>query len=62
MSHITRLFFIVSLSLGLSGCVGTMIDAAVDTTLAVAKIPFKVADAAIDVVAGDGDDEKDNDK
>ena len=49
-------FFILSTQ---SACVGKVIDAAVDTTISVAKVPFKVAGAAVDVVAGDGKKDKD---
>ena len=41
----------------LVNCVGFVIDTAVDTTIAVAKVPFKVAGAVVDVVVPDGDDE-----
>ena len=45
---VSGLFIIFSLS----GCVaGTIVDAAVDTTIAVAKVPFKVGGAVIDVIA-----------
>ena len=53
---------LIALLLGLlSGCVSTIVDTAVDTTIAVAKVPFKVAGAAVDVVAGDGKKDKDQD-
>ena len=38
-----------------TACVGTIVGTAVDVTLEVAKVPFKVVGAAIDVI--DGDDE-----
>ncbi|WP_339856372.1 hypothetical protein [Pseudohongiella acticola] len=44
----------------LAGCLGTVVGSAVDVTLEVAKVPFKVAGAAIDVASGDDDDDKDN--
>lgn len=43
----------------LSGCLGTVVGTAVDVTLEVAKVPFKVAGAAIDVATPDDDDEED---
>jgi len=46
----------------LSACLGTIVDAAVDTTIAVAKVPFKVAGAAVDVATGDGKKDKDEQK
>jgi len=36
-----------------------VVGAAVDTTIEVVKIPFKVAGAAIDLAIPDGDDEED---
>ncbi|MFK7863255.1 MAG: NF038104 family lipoprotein [Pseudohongiellaceae bacterium] len=41
----------------LTGCVGAVVGAAVDTTIEVAKVPFKVAGAAVDVIIPDGDDD-----
>jgi hypothetical protein len=46
------------LLINLTGCVGTVIDAAVDTTIAIAKVPFKVGGAVVDVVKGDDEEEK----
>jgi len=37
----------------LSGCVGRVVGAVVDTTIEVAKVPFKVAGAIIDVATPD---------
>ncbi len=62
--HLTRrvtllkvsLVFVVSLSL--SACVGTIVGAAVDTTIEIAKVPFKVVGAAVDVVTSDSDSKK----
>jgi hypothetical protein len=44
----------------LNGCLGTVVGTAVDVTLEVAKIPFKVAGAIVDVAIPDGEkkDEK----
>ena len=44
----------------LTGCLGTVVGTAVDVTLEVAKVPFKVAGAAVDVANGD-DEDKDDD-
>jgi hypothetical protein len=41
----------------LTGCLGTAVGAAVDVTLEVAKVPFKVAGAVVDVATGDDEDE-----
>lgn len=50
---------ILLFGLGLNSCIGTVVGAAVDTTIEVAKVPFKVAGAAVDVVVSDDDDDKD---
>ena len=50
----------VFMAIALSGCVGALVGAAVDTTIEVAKVPFKVAGAAVDVVKGDGKSKKKN--
>ena len=46
---------VISVTVGTSGCVGSIIAAATDATLAVAEAPFKVGGAIIDVVDGDDD-------
>lgn len=43
---------VLLLSMQLSGCIGTVVGAAVDTTIEVIKVPFKVVGAAADVVTG----------
>lgn len=48
----------VLVCLNLTACLGTVIGTAVDVTLEVAKVPFKVAGAVVDV-ATDDDDDKD---
>jgi hypothetical protein len=59
MKYFTKsLVLAASLSLLLSGCIGTVIGAATDATIAVAKVPFKVGGAVVDVVKGDDEDEK----
>lgn len=40
---------------GLQGCVGTIVGAAVDTSIEVAKVPFKVATATVVIVTDDDD-------
>jgi hypothetical protein len=42
----------------LSGCIAVVVGAVVDTTIEVAKVPFKVAGAAVDVTVPD--DNEDN--
>lgn len=43
----------------LTACLGSIVGAAVDVTLEVAKVPFKVAGAAIDVATPDDEDDDD---
>lgn len=52
-------FLVLLAPLVLQGCVGTLVGAAVDTTIEVVKIPFKVGKAAVNVVVGDDDKKKD---
>ena len=49
----TRITLLFILCIGLQGCIGTIVGAAVDTTIEVAKVPFKVVGAAVDVVTDD---------
>lgn len=57
--RVVKLFTIAGLCLVTNACVGTIVGAAVDTTIEVAKVPFKVAGAVVDVATGgDGDDKK----
>lgn len=44
-------------TLFLSACIGTIIETTTDAAIAVAKIPFKVGGAIVDVVSGDDDDD-----
>lgn len=55
---VVRPIFVLALMLSLSACLGTVVGTAVDVTLEVAKVPFKVAGAVVDVASGD-DEEKD---
>ena len=48
--------------LSLSGCVGAIIGTTVDVAIEVAKVPFKVGGAIIDVAKGDKDEKKDEKK
>jgi hypothetical protein len=50
---------IMLVALALTSCLGAVVGAAVDVTLEVAKVPFKVAGAAIDVVTPNDDDDED---
>ncbi len=44
------------LTLGLGGCVGTIIEATTDAAIAVVKIPFKIGGAAVDMMKGEDPD------
>jgi hypothetical protein len=54
---ILAILFLVT-SISLSGCLGFIVGSAVDVGIAVAKVPFKVTKAAVDVIADDDDDDK----
>lgn len=58
-NRISRISLLLCLCLLLSSCLGAVVGTAVDTTVEVVKIPFKVAGAAVDVVVPDGDDDDD---
>lgn len=47
-------------SVGLSGCVSTIVDATTDAAIAVVKIPFKIGGAAVDMMKGKDPDEVGN--
>ena len=49
--------FIFMCAVNLNSCVGVVIGGAVDTALEVAKVPFKVAETAAEIVIPDKDDE-----
>ena len=58
MKQLSRMAIIFTLALPLSGCLGLVVSSAVDVGIAVAKIPFKVAKAAVSVVTNDDDKKK----
>ena len=49
----TKISFIIFLSLGLQGCLGSIIGTTADVAIEVIKVPFKVGGAVVDVVKGD---------
>lgn len=60
-----RTTFVVALAaaaVGLGGCVGTVIGVTTDAAIAVAKVPFKVGGAIVDVATGDDEDDKKSEK
>ncbi len=52
-----RSLMLIALSLLLFSCVGAVVGAVVDTTIEVAKVPFKVVGAAVDLAVPGGADD-----
>ena len=48
---------LLAVLLSLSGCIATVVGAAVDVTTAVVKLPFQVGGAVIDAVSSDDEEE-----
>jgi len=48
---------LLAVLLSLSGCITTVVGAAVDVTTAVVKLPFQVGGAVIDAVSSDDEEE-----
>ena len=48
-----RISLIIIISLGLQGCLGSIIGTTADVAIEVIKVPFKVGGAVVDVVTGD---------
>ena len=53
MSMIAKICSIFILCMTLQACLGTIVGATADVVIEVAKVPFKVGGAVIDVVSGD---------
>ncbi|MGR8921338.1 MAG: hypothetical protein ACU85V_17110 [Gammaproteobacteria bacterium] len=53
MKFAKRLAIVAALSVLLAACAGAVIDTATDAAIAVAKTPFKVGGAVLDVVGDD---------
>ncbi len=49
----SRTLLVLVATLLLTSCVGAVVGAVVDTTIEVAKVPFKIAGAAVDLVIPD---------
>ncbi len=60
MKRILQCVCLSMIGLSLTACLGAVVGTAVDVTLEVAKVPFKVAGAVIDVATSD--DEEDEEK
>jgi hypothetical protein len=52
-----RSLILIALAVLQFSCVGAIVGAAVDTTIEVAKVPFKVVGAAVDLAVPDDDDD-----
>ena len=48
-----KLLLVLCLLLSSAGCVSTIVGEAVDLSIEVVKVPFKVVGAAVDVISGD---------
>jgi hypothetical protein len=58
---VARGFVIALLALsGCQACIGQAIETTTDAAIAVAKVPFKVGGAVVDVATGDDDEEPDD--
>ncbi len=55
MVKTARVLFFICVFPVLSACAGTLVGTVADVTLEVAKVPFKVVGAAVDVVVPDDD-------
>jgi hypothetical protein len=58
MKKLMLALMLITTSIALSGCLGFIVGSAVDVGIAVAKVPFKVTKAAIDVITDDSDKKK----
>ena len=54
-----RFTLAIALCLGLTGCIGAVVGTVVDVGIEVAKVPFKVGKAVVDVVSDDDDKKSD---
>lgn len=59
MLLLRRIFLVLVLATMSSGCVGMIVGQTTSAAIEVAKVPFKVGGAVIDVATGD-DDKKDD--
>ncbi len=50
------------MSISLSGCLGFIVGNVIDSGIEVAKVPFKVTKAVVNVITDDDDDKKDKKK
>lgn len=57
-----RVMLSMIVAMMLNGCLGTIVGTAADVTIEVAKVPFKVAGAAVDVANGGEEEQKDRNR
>ncbi len=57
-----RIAVVISMLVLTSGCIGMVVGQTTSAAVAVAKVPFKVGGAVIDVATGDDDEKKKDDK
>ena len=60
MSNFLRAVLVLGLIVLTSGCIGTIVGQTTSAAIEVAKVPFKVGGAVIDVANGDDDKKKDD--
>ncbi len=60
MSKFFRALCVLGLFAMTSGCIGTVVGQTTSAAIEVAKVPFKVGGAVVDVATGDDDDKKDD--
>ena len=59
---VRRILLVFGLIVLTSGCVGMVVGQTTSAAVAVAKVPFNVGGAVVDVATGDDDDKKETDK
>ncbi len=57
-----RIALVLSILVFTSGCIGMVVGQTTSAAVAVAKVPFKVGGAVIDVASGDDEDDDDEKK
>lgn len=60
-SRAVRNSLIILVTLLQSGCIGTVVGTATDVVIEVAKVPFKVGGAVIDVATDDDEEDAEDD-
>lgn len=61
-TRLMRLSIVAIFCLSLQACLGTIIGTTADVAIEVAKIPFKVGGAVIDIAIGDGKSDSNKEK